>query len=73
MSENSTHKILDRITLTSGMNTIVTMNSDTRLPRAYFNPVFIRTSRIRLIGKYWEMVDLNGNDISLVLEIEQLY
>ena len=73
MSEFSTHKILDRITLTSGMNTIVTLNSDTRLPRAYFNPVLIRTLRIRLIDKYGEMVDLNGNDISLVLEIEQLY
>jgi len=75
-SENNailTHNIIDRITLTSGMNTIVTMNSDTRLPRVYFNPVCIRMLRVNLVDKYGETIDLNGNDISIVLEIEQLY
>jgi len=68
-----TDNILDRITITSGMNTVVTINSDTRLPRYYFSPVKLVSLRIRLIDKYGETVDLNRNDISLVLEIEQLY
>ena len=67
------NNILDRITLTSGMNTIVTLNEQSRLSREYFSPVRLETLRIRLIDKYGNTLNLNGNDFSLALEIEQLY
>ena len=67
------NNILDRISMTSGMNTIITMNDQTRLHREYFSPVRLETLHIRLVDKYGNTVNFNGNDISLSLEIEQLY
>ena len=67
------NNILDRITLTSGMNTIITLNEQSRLSREYFSPVRLDTLCIRLIDKYGNTLNLNGNDFSLALEIEQLY
>lgn len=67
------NNILDRISMTSGMNTIIIMSDQTRLPREYFSPVRLETLHIRLVDKYGNTVNFNGNDISLSLEIEQLY
>jgi len=67
------NNVLDRITLTSGMNTIITLNEHTRLSREYFSPVKIEALRVRLIDKYGTVINLNGNDFSFALEIEQFY
>ena len=67
------NNILDRISVTSGMNSVITMNDQHRVPREYFSPVRLETLHIRLIDKYGNTVNFNGNDFSLSLEIEQLY
>jgi hypothetical protein len=41
--------------------------------REYFGPVDIERMRIRLLDEYGRVVDLNGTDYSLTLELEVLY
>ena len=67
------NNILDRLTITSGIYTVISMNNENRLPREYFSPVRIDSFHIRLIDKYGVPVNLNGNDFSFALEIGQLY
>ena len=69
------NNIMGRITVTSGMNTIVTMDGGNRLfkTRDYFGPVRLEKLHIRLIDKYGDPINLEGNDFSFMLEIEQLY
>jgi len=69
------NNIMGRITVTSGMNTIVTMDGGNRIfkTREYFGPIRLEKLHIRLIDKYGDPVNLEGNDFSFMLEIEQLY
>ena len=69
------NNIMGRITVTSGMNTIVTMDGGDLLfkTREYFGPIRLEKLHIRLIDKYGDPVNLEGNDFSFMLEIEQLY
>lgn len=69
------NNIMGRITVTSGMNTIVTMDGGNLLfkTREYFGPIRLEKLHIRLIDKFGEPVNLEGNDFSFMLEIEQLY
>lgn len=69
------NNIMGRITVTSGMNTIVTMDGGNLLfkTREYFGPIRLEKLHIRLIDKYGDPVNLEGNDFSFMLEIEQLY
>jgi hypothetical protein len=69
------NNIMGRITVTSGINTIVTMDGGNRLfkTREYFGPIRLEKLHIRLIDKYGDPVNLEGNDFSFMLEIEQLY
>jgi hypothetical protein len=69
------NNIMGRITVTSGMNTIVTMDGGNLLfkTREYFGPIRLEKLHIRLIDKYGDAVNLEGNDFSFMLEIEQLY
>ena len=69
------NNIMGRITVTSGMNTIITMDGGNRLfkTREYFGPIRLEKLHIRLIDKYGDPVNLEGNDFSFMLEIEQLY
>ncbi len=67
--------IIARITLTSGTNTTVNDNAGDRIfkKREYFGPVKIEKMRIRLLNRFGEVIDLNQNDYSIVLELKQLY
>jgi hypothetical protein len=69
------NNIMGRITVTSGINTIVTMDGGNLLfkTREYFGPIRLEKLHIRLIDKYGDPVNLEGNDFSFMLEIEQLY
>jgi len=69
------NNIMGRITVTSGMNTIVTMDGGNLLfkTREYYGPIRLEKLHIRLIDKFGDPVNLEGNDFSFMLEIEQLY
>lgn len=69
------NNIMGRITVTSGMNTIVTMDGGNLLfkTREYFGPIRLEKLHIRLIDKYGDPVNLEGNDFSFMLEIDQIY
>ena len=65
--------IISRIPIKSGMNTTVIIESDDMvLPtREYMTPITLSKLQIRLLNKYGTPVAMNGNDYSLVIEIEQ--
>lgn len=69
------NNIMGRIQIVTGFNTILTNNSSDGIykKREYFGPVRLEKVHIRLLNRYGEVLDLNGNDFSFVLEIEQLY
>lgn len=69
------NNIMGRIQIVTGFNTILTNNNSDCVfkKREYFGPVRLEKVHIRLLNKYGEPLDLNGNDFSFVLEIEQLY
>lgn len=65
--------ILGRVIVKSGMNTVIVFTpSDLVFSlREYIKPINISRLRIRLLDKYGNLVNMNGNDYSLMLEIEQ--
>lgn len=67
--------IMNRISLTSNPNTVLDNNSADRISkkREYFGPVKIEKLRIRLLNRFGDVLDMNKNDYSIVLEINQLY
>jgi hypothetical protein len=69
------NNIMGRITVTSGMNTIVTMDGGNLLfkTREYFGPIRLEKLHIRLVDKFGDPINLERNDFSFMLEIEQLY
>ena len=66
---------MGRISVTTGMNTIITNTASDRVfkKREYFGPVKLEKLHIRLLNKFGEPILLNENDFSFALEIEQLY
>ena len=69
------NNILTRIVLLSGANTIVWNNAGDLIfkKREYFGPVKLEKLHIRIVDRYGDVLDLRGNDYSVVLEIKQLY
>jgi hypothetical protein len=69
------HNIIGRISVTSGINTIITntIGDCVFKKREYFGPVRIDKLHIRLLDKFGEPIQLNENDYSFMLEVEQLY
>ena len=69
------NNIMGRISVTSGINTVITMDGGNLLfkTREYFGPVRLEKLHIRLIDKFGDPINLEGNDFSFMLEIEQLY
>ena len=67
--------ILARIVLLSGANTIVWNNAGDLIfkKREYFGPVKLEKLHIRILNRFGDVLDLRGNDFSIVLEIKQLY
>jgi len=69
------NNILARIVLLSGANTTVWNNAGDLIfkKREYFGPVRLEKLHIRILNRFGDVLDLRGNDFSLVLEIKQLY
>ena len=69
------NNILARITLTSGQNTIVIDDSsDLKFKkRVYFGPTKLDKLHIKVIDRFGDPININKNDFSFVLEVEQLY
>lgn len=67
--------ILARITVSSGQNTIVLDNASDLVfkKRCYFGPQNLEKFHVRLLDKYGDVIDLNYNNFSFMLEIEQNY
>ena len=69
------NNIMGRISVSSGMNTIITNTAMDLLfkTREYFGPVRLEKLHIRLLNKYGDLVALNANDFSLMLELDVAY
>jgi len=69
------NNILARIVLLSGANTIVWNNAGDLIfkKREYFGPIKLEKLQIRILNRFGDVLDLRGNDFSLVLEIKQVY
>ena len=67
--------IMARISVPTGMFTIITMDTGSLMfkSRDYFGPVRLEKLRIRLIDKHGHPINLEGNDFSFMLEIDQIY
>jgi hypothetical protein len=76
-SEDSSlgNNVIGRISVVSGMNTTITNTANDFVfkRRDYFGPIKLERMTVKLINKLGEPIQLNGNDFSFVLEIEQLY
>jgi hypothetical protein len=69
------NNIMGRISVSSGMNTIVTNTASDLLfkTRDYFGPIRLEKLHIRLLNKYGDLLPLNANDFSIMLELDVLY
>jgi hypothetical protein len=67
--------IIARIPITSGSNTILMGNNSDYIykQRDYFGPVNIQKLHIRLLDNFGRALQLNKNDFSMTLEMEQIY
>jgi hypothetical protein len=67
--------ILARVVLTSGSNTIITDNASDGIlkKREYFGPIKLEKFRIRVLNRYGDVINIQQNDFSFVLELKQLY
>ena len=67
--------IIGRVSITESFNSILLHTaSDTIFKqRDYLGPVNLNKFRIKILDKYGNVIDLNNNNISMSLEITQLY
>ena len=63
--------ILGRVSITDTHNAIMINNASDHIykQRDYMGPVALNNFNIKLLNRYGEVIDLNGNDFSLSLEI----
>jgi hypothetical protein len=73
-TNSSNTNIMGRIAIRSGMNTTVIFEPSDLVfsKREYIRPIVLSKLRIRLINKYGNVVAMNGNDYSFMLEIQQI-
>lgn len=69
------NNIIGRISVVSGMYTTITNTASDKVfkKREYFGPVKIEKFHIRLLNRFGEPVQMNENDFSFTVELEQLY
>jgi len=67
--------IMARIPIDVGSNSIIMNTSSDGLlkSRNYFGPIRLERIRIRLLDRFGQVIDLNGNDFSMEIDIEELY
>ena len=68
------NNILSVIPVSGNQNTMMS-NSPTgdNISRKYFGPVKLTKLTIRILNQYGEVLDLNGYDYFIILELEQIY
>jgi hypothetical protein len=66
------NNIIARISVSSNSNSInFTSASDSIMKsRTYFGPVDISKLNIRLLDKFGELIEMNGNDFSFLIEFK---
>ena len=69
------NNILARITVNNTSSSVVYDNGSDKIfkERAYMGPVTLEKLKISVINRYGELIDLNGRDFSLTLELTELY
>jgi hypothetical protein len=67
--------ILARISVSTNENTIILDNGSDLIfkKRTYFGPIKLEKLHIRLVDRFGEVVNMNANDYSFALEVEQVY
>jgi hypothetical protein len=70
-----TNNVLAKIPVTTGSNAIIIYNDNDKInkTREYFGPIDISRIKIKIIDKFGTVLDLNGNNYTFTLELEQLY
>jgi hypothetical protein len=69
------NNILAVIPITSNSNSIMFNNSSDGVVkcREYFGPVRLNKMSIKVLSQYGDVLDLNGYDYFIILELQQLY
>lgn len=69
------NNIIGRISVVSGMYTTITNTASDKVfkKREYFGPVKIEKFQVRLLNRFGEPVQMNENDFSFTVELEQIY
>lgn len=69
------NNILARIVVSTGQHTIILDNAYDNVfkKRVYFGPTRLDKFRVRLLDRHGDIINLNANDFSFVLEVEQVY
>jgi len=67
--------ILGRVSINESFSTVVYNTSNDRIfkQRDYMGPVNLNKFRIKILDKYGNVIDMNNNDISLSIEVTELY
>jgi hypothetical protein len=67
--------IIARIPISTSYNTIMLSNNSDNLfkTRDYFGPVRLEKLHIRLLNRFGNVIDLNQNDYSFMIELQQLF
>lgn len=69
------NNIIGRISVVSGMYTTITNTASDKIfkKREYFGPVKIEKFHVRLLNRFGEPIQMNDNDFSFTIELEQFY
>jgi len=69
------NNIISVIPVTNNANTIMFNNTSDGIVkrRDYFGPVRLKKLTIRILNQYGDVLDLNGYDYFIILELQQLY
>ena len=69
------NNIIGRISVISGMFTTITNTASDKVfkKREYFGPVKIEKFQVRLLNRFGEPIQMNDNDFSFTVELEQIY
>jgi hypothetical protein len=69
------NNLLARISLNNVPYTILENNGSDRVSkkREYYGPIRLEKLRIRLLNRFGKVIDMNGNDYSFVMEVQQVY
>jgi hypothetical protein len=69
------NNVLAKIPVTASSNALIIYNDNDKInkTREYFGPINISRLKIKLIDKFGNVVNLNGNNYTFTLELTQLY